>query len=471
MRSIGYTLESAVADVVDNSIAAAAGTVDILMSASGPFEIAILDDGHGMTRAEAIDAMRLAASSPTKTRGPEDLGRFGLGLKTASLSQCRTLTVVTRKDGITTALRWSLDHVLRAGQWELLELDGRDLSELLGWHEFNRGDTGTWVHWSNLDHVKMTEGRHQSDLDRVGLQIRNHVALVFHLYISGNATRKVNMRMNGGAIAPMDPFMSASPKIQETEWEPIQVDGQVVKLKAYTLPYLNRLTAKEKDRLLALGGLRDTQGFYVYRAGRLVIWGTWFRVMPRSETAKLTRVRVDIPNSLDHLWSLDVKKSTADPPPAVRSRLRELASTMVQPGKKVQEFRGRKVTPEFKFDYMWNLLEIGSEFRYEINAEHPTIDSFKRSLSEAQRSRFELVLRDIQTTFPVIDAHNRMSADRMPIGETTDDEILERAEAAWGLIRSEEGISLEFFLKSLISSEPYCLVPNFETRMKDRVQP
>lgn len=468
---MGYTVESAVADVIDNSIAAGATTVDVFVSSDGDFQISVLDDGKGMSRAEAVTAMRLAAVSPEQARGPDDLGRFGLGLKTASLSQCRTLTIVSKREGVTTALRWSLDHVMESGRWELLELDQSEVSALLGWPQFAELAAGTLVHWGNLDHIMMTEGTKQTDLDRVGIRVREHVALVFHLFNAGDGARRISFRMNGGTIAALDPFMSTSTKIQNTDWEPITVDGEVVRLRAYTLPYLNRLSAKERERLLALGGLRETQGFYVYRGNRLVIWGTWFRVLPRTEMAKLTRVRVDIPNSLDHLWSLDVKKSTADPPPTVRARLRELANTMIGPGKRVQEFRGRKVNGPLKIDYLWNLHENGSEFRYEINPSHPTIESFTMALTDVQRRQFQVVLGDIQDTFPIVDAHNRMSGDRMPTTETADEAVLQRAAEAWGFIKEHGGVSLDTYLTGLANSEPYCLVSNFEGLMKERVDP
>ena len=118
--------------------------------------------------------------------------------------------------------------------------------------------------------------------------MREHVALVFHLFNAGDCVRKMVFKMNGGPIASIDPFLSNSLKTQRTDWEPIDIEGRRIRLKAYTLPYLNRLSAGERARALKLGGLRDTQGFYVYRGGRLVIWATCFRVAPRSEMAKLT---------------------------------------------------------------------------------------------------------------------------------------------------------------------------------------
>lgn len=466
MRSIGYTVESAVADVVDNSIAANAKSVDIQFSATGPFQISVVDDGFGMSRTEAVNAMRLAARGPSHERSADDLGRFGLGLKTASLSQCRTLTIITKKDGQLSALRWSLDHVITSGSWSLIELDQTDAKELLGWSQLEASPNGTLVHWGDLDQLAMTEGGLQHDLDRVAQRVRDHVALVFHRFSTGDDARKVLFKLNGGPIAPIDPFMSHSKLTQRSPWEPIDVEGHRVQLMAYTLPYLSRLSKADRQRALQLGGLRETQGFYVYRGARLVIWGTWFRVMPRSEMAKLTRVRVDIPNSLDHLWALDVKKSTAEPPPSVRRRLSELAKTMMLPSQRVQIFRGRKVTPTTPVEHMWSLRTNGDEFNYEVNLDHPTVRAFVGALPAETLKQFTLLLDDIQSTFPIVDAHNRMSGDGVPTAGTTDDDLVDRALAGWHLM-AKTGAPQEAFITSIAVSEPYCMVPDFEKRLRE----
>lgn len=468
MRSIGYTVEAAVADVIDNSLAAEASHIEILVSADGPFEIAIADDGTGMSRGEAVNAMRLASTRPSQQRRPNDLGRFGLGLKTASLSQCRTLTVVSKKDGGVTALQWNLDHVVDTGDWSLIELEPSEAEALFGYEWFSERSTGTLVHWGDLDQLTTTQGNQQEDLDRVAQRVRDHVALVFHLFNTGDGIRKVGFAMNGAPIIPIDPFMASSRLTNKTVWESINVDGREVRLMAYTLPYLNRLSPADRARALKLGGLRETQGFYVYRGSRLVIWGNWFRVMPRSEMAKLTRVRVEIPNSLDHLWALDVKKSHADPPPAVRRRLSELAKTMVLPSEKVQRFRGRRVDQMGEIDFMWVPRLNGAEFSYEVNAEHPTVSAFASSLSEGQKKQFELVLEDLQNTFPMVDAHNRMSGDGVP-ESPEDGDLITRALAGWSLARSH-GLERELFIHALSRSDPYCLVPEFERQLREALE-
>ncbi len=304
---------------------------------------------------------------------------------------------------------------------------------------------------------------------RLGAQGRNgrHKWRIFRPYNGTDNVRKIEMTMNGAPIDPIDPFMSQSRLTSKSAWESIHLEGQEVRLVAFTLPYLNRLSTTDRARALRLGGLRETQGFYVYRGSRLVIWGSWFRVMPRSEMAKLTRVRVEIPNSLDHLWALDVKKSQAEPPPQVRRRLSELAKTMMMPSQKVQEFRGRKVTHTGDVDYMWVPRVNGDEFTYEINSEHPSISAFVNDLSTEQQKQFGLVLEDLQNTFPVVDAHNRLSADGVP--ESPDDEsLLERALEGW-LLAQAHGIDLDTFVLATSRADPYCQVPEFEKRLREVV--
>lgn len=457
MRSVGYTVEAAVADVMDNSVAAAATNISLHVSPAGPFEMAIVDDGTGMSPEGAVDAMRLAARSPSDERGPHDLGRFGLGLKTASLSQCRRLTVVTKRDGVLTALCWSLDYVIQTNSWSLLRLDEDECESLLGWTEFEAYESGTLVNWRDLDQLQITEGSDQESLDRAIIRVRDHIGLVFHRFISGTDAPKTFIRCNGGAIAALDPFLAAHRSTQVGPVESIDVGGETVTTQAFTLPYLARLGGDTRREALKLGQLRDTQGFYVYRARRLVIWGTWFRVTPRTELAKLTRVRVDVPNTLDQLWSLDIKKSAADPPPEVRRRLKELAARMTTPSHRTQRFRGRKVKADDPVDRVWGLIEDRDEFRYEINRDHPSLARLTDELSPAAVRNLEMVLNMIEATFPVVDAHNRLSSDGVSSQHMlTDEQLLTDALTLWPRFR-ELDFTVDGFIDVLTASEPYNL--------------
>ena len=464
MRSVGYTIEAAVADVIDNSITAEATNIDLRYSSNGPFEIAIVDDGYGMNREGAIDAMRLAARSPMDNRKEGDLGRFGLGLKTASLSQCRRLTLVTKQGENVYAYCWNLDHVIQTHSWALIKLEPGEYESLLGWEVLEKYEHGTLINWRDIDQVSVTEGSSQDDFNLALMRVSEHLSLVFHRFLAGTDVEKRFIRVNGKAIKPLDPFLEGHKSTQVSPVETIDVEGEEVKACAYTLPYITKLSNADKEQIKVLGVLRDSQGFYIYRAHRLVIWGTWFRVTTRTEHAKLTRVKVDIPNSLDHLWSLDIKKSAAEPPAIVRKRLKELAQRMTTPSTKVQRFRGRKLKSADPITRMWNHIEDRDHFRYEINRQHPDIARLEESLDPEGIQIFGDLLGLIEATFPVVDAHNRLSQDAVPIQENLDSEaLLQRAIAGWEHLKSM--FTVEQYASQIAKTEPYNLVDNIESSL------
>ncbi len=127
MRAFGYSFEAAVADLVDNAIAASARSVDVFFPPRGDAYLAIRDDGIGVTQSELVAAMRHGSRSTLDPRTERDLGRFGLGLTTASLSQARKLTVATKKGALVSGAEWDLHEVAPLQDWALLALDDADL--------------------------------------------------------------------------------------------------------------------------------------------------------------------------------------------------------------------------------------------------------------------------------------------------------------------------------------------------------
>lgn len=183
LRGLGYSTAAALADLIDNSVAARAETVHLRFLWAGLVStIRILDDGEGMDADELDRAMRLGERSPLETRATHDLGRFGLGLKTASLSQCRRLTVASRKYGQTHCLRWDLDEIARRPDdgWYLLE----DAAEGSAVHlrGLEKQSQGTLVLWEVPDRIVTPEFREQDFLDLID-QVEQHLAMVFHRYL------------------------------------------------------------------------------------------------------------------------------------------------------------------------------------------------------------------------------------------------------------------------------------------------
>ena len=459
MRAVGYTPETSVADIIDNSIAANARNVWVDFTGEGSPHIRITDDGRGMDEASLIEAMRMAGQNAVLPRAVEDLGRFGLGLKTASMAQCRVLTVVTKQAGAIRARRWDLDHLATTQSWALLKLDEDEIRSLPGIQRLEALTTGTLVIWENLDRLTASIGPEASALDETMAGVRDHLALVFHRFIAGSDGSKVEINMNSRPIEPADPFLAGHRSTMSGPTETIVVEGHAVEIKPYTLPFLNKLSAKDRSSALLLGQLHDTQGFYVYRGRRLVTWGSWFRLAPRSQLAKLARVRVDIPNALDHLWSLDIKKSTASPPPQVRRELKRLAEKMIEPSGRVQRFRGRKVQKD-DTARVWHLNVDRDTFSYEINRQNPAIQALLETCPEFNLNSIDALLRVIESSLPLHDIHNRLGQDEIP-ATPPDPSIRLQIAQIWRAYE-QLGKSRDDFIGAFSGIEPFSSIPNFE---------
>lgn len=399
-RAIGYSIEAAIADIIDNSVAAKANRVDIDFFPIGEAYISILDDGCGMSESKLIAAMQYGSNDPLEQREENDLGRYGLGMKTASLSQCRILTVISKKDGTVCGAQWNLNHVKRAKSWSLIVLDTEELKVYPGYEKLNSSKSGTLVIWQDLDKFAIGENDIAEAFTRKMSLIREHLSLVFHRYLSGEpGLKKLDIRMNDLSITPQDPFLIKK-STQLMDEETIVVRGDKVKVKPYILPHVSKLTQKELKELGGKEGLRKQQGFYVYRNKRLLVWGTWFRLMRQGDLSKLARVQVDIPNSLDDLWTLDIKKSTATPPEDVKQNLAVVIEKISEGSKRTWTYRGKKETRDDVI-HMWNRMvsREGGIF-YEVNPDYPMIDSLVHEYSGI-RSKLDILLKQISMSLPL----------------------------------------------------------------------
>ena len=400
MRDVGYTLDTALADIVDNSVAAGAASVRILAdTASTNPAIGIVDDGSGMTAEELLEAMRLGNRSPRDERVMGDLGRFGLGLKTASLSQCRRVTVVSRKDGITSAARWDLDTVRSTNEW-LVEIP--EDTSTLPWAD-HLGERGTLVLWEELDRLLLGEPHLAGErrLVRRLDEAATELELVFHRFLSGErGLRRLTMSLNGRPLEAFDPFHSKHAATMPGPIEVIRIGQHRVTVQAFTLPHHQKVTPAEWERYGGREGYLRSQGFYVYRGRRLIIHGTWFGLARQMELTKLARVRIDIPTGLDSEWKIDIKKASAQLPPQVRDRLRRLIETIGATSKRVYTARGRTLVSDNPLP-VWQRVQNKDEIRYSINLEHPVITSYCDRLPEDLRRGFVRVVEMLGASLPI----------------------------------------------------------------------
>jgi hypothetical protein len=458
MRAIGYSFEAAIADIVDNSVSATASAVQIWFSPYGSPYVAIVDDGQGMTDDELIAAMRYGSRTPLQARAKDDLGRFGLGLKTASLSQCRRLTVVSIKDAVMAVRRWDLDVIHRKQRWTLLGLTPEQIDSLPRIAEFRALKSGTMVVWQDFDRFGVLPSQLEQTIEDRMDDAREHLALVFHRIVSPSRTAGgFRITINGLEVQPLDPFLEENKATQQLPVETFFVEDQPVAVAPFILPHFSKLT--KGDMLIAGGeeGLRHNQGFYIYRNRRLITWGSWSKLTRQEELTKLARVRVDIPNSLDHLWTLDIKKSSATVPQVIRYNLKRIIERIVDRSRKVYTYRGQKAQSNATI-HVWERQSIRNGFTYKLNRAHPLIKAIQAAIPQQHRALLQDLLAVVENTFPLELLYSEMASDLRP--EPNDDTITTKQQLAATLQRLVAALSLsgeerDNFLAQIPFIEPF----------------
>lgn len=403
MRDLGYSLETAVADLLDNSISAGADNIQIFCNLAGKDpSLVILDNGIGLSEVELIQAMRHGASNPKSRRSPKDLGRFGLGLKTASFSQCRILTMASRKSEVLSAATWNLNLIDEKDEW-LLEV--HEQSEIVALPMIDSlSGTGTAVIWRNLDRLSESEsGELREEIIAEKLSVlRQHLSLVFHRFLAGeiDGFKRLSISVNGLQLKAFDPFCRKNSATQLLPEEVVHFGSERVSLQPYILPHHSRLSVKEFDLYRERSDFISNQGVYVYRNGRLMVWGDWFRLVPKGETTKLARVQIDFSNAMDEHWTIDIKKSRARPPLAVRERLRQIINAITNRSISVHRGRGMRLYQE-QAAPMWERYADRDRVRFAINVQHPLISSLKAGLDKEQVGQLQLLIESVSAALPL----------------------------------------------------------------------
>ncbi len=337
LRDIGYDLPSAVADIIDNSIAAEATEVRVDLAFQGSESwVSVADNGTGMTVSELTEAMRYGTQ---RDYSESELGKFGLGLKTASMSQCRRLTVATRSDPKRRGIeirQWDLDHIERVDRWEILRVSpGRAKPELLDPLRLHPGTVVLWEHLDRVLRYKIPEGQWALDgFATLCRLVEDHLSMVFHRFISGEAKRELPFAIyvNGNRLEAWDPFCRSEPATKKLAKQILALHHAGRNLRVTLHPFILPNEAEFSSPLAhkRAGGPKrwnHQQGFYVYRNDRLIQSGGWNRIRTPDEHTKLARIAVDFPRAADSAFELNVAKMQVRVPDELRNQMTALVST------------------------------------------------------------------------------------------------------------------------------------------------
>tara|TARA_B100001059_G_scaffold201139_1_gene208318 strand:+ start:291 stop:1805 length:1515 start_codon:yes stop_codon:yes gene_type:complete len=454
LRAYGYSLNSAIADLIDNSITATAKNVWITLRWQGENSwIIIRDDGTGMSEEQLSKAMVAGSQSPLNQREKHDLGRFGLGLKTASLSLARSLTVASKTKSTPLAVRrWDLDYIAeqQTNEWRLLKTGRNDSGEKLAGIE--NQNSGTVVLLENLDKLCAgtiaTSPSHRDEFYHQIDSLRDHLGMIFHRFIA--VPSRLRIFINGDTeahtVKPWDPFFS---KHKATEPKPvvkIPFGKTITVVQGFILPHKDMLTQDEYEEAGGPLGWNAHQGFYVYRGDRLLVSGSWlglregFSKWRAEEHYKLARIRVDITNEMDSDWKIDVKKSLATPPQNVALALVHYASQVRAEAREIFAHRGKygKRKRDEKIGKVWLVKQTHGQNTYRLDRNHPVIKSFLDRLGGGNKE-VEAIFRLIEETVPVeqiwLDSAETPEMRTSPFGTASETEVIEAAETYLGLLQ------------------------------------
>lgn len=400
LRDIGYELDTALADLIDNSISANANTIDINFQTSPHLRVTIIDNGDGMDQGELLKAMVIGSKNPLVKRDPKDLGRFGLGLKTASFSQCKKLTVISKKDNIASGAQWDLDYVSETNKWSLYQLGVSELEQIPEYSMLS--DSGTMVIWEKCDRLYDPDEEGKEDyLYQKFEEAENHIRVVFHRFLDSSYRSANNMtiRINNREIDYIDPFFRNNLATQKAQEETIRFHGSKIRVQGYTLPHHSKCLPDDYEKHALHSGYRDSQGFYVYRENRLLISGTWFRLVKKSDLTALTRVEVNLPNNFDSEWHIDIKKSHATPPKEIREQFKQYIEKYVSGSKRVYTSKGYRV--KNTANPVWIKTIDKNVTSYQVNTNYPFFKFFKDTLNTDQVKQFEEILKLVEQSLPL----------------------------------------------------------------------
>lgn len=465
-RSFGYNLSTAIADIIDNSISASASEIHLDYKWNGQNSyISISDNGIGMNKEELVMAMTPGSKDPEEQRSEKDLGRFGMGLKTASFSQCKRLTCITKREDYATIKRcWDIDFINSENEWQLLD----HVSDNSFVEKIEKQKSGTLVLWEKLDRIVGTAETNNESVKHTFYQeminVKQHLSLVFHKFIE---SKRIKIFFQNEEIEPYNPFLlNLNPKPEMGQPESF---GNV-EITYFILPHMSEIGKMDYEKSGGSLGWFQEQGFYIYRGDRLLVAGDWLGLEKKRDYSKLARISVNFTNANDFNWHLDIKKSTATPPIEIRKELARIAKIAIMKSAKIYNWRGQKTISENRnstYEPLWTDEKTREGIKkYKINRKHPII----KSLLEENNKLAGKALKLLEDNVPIeliLSNQNEDPAFHELEKQTNkpSDELINLAVELYK-INVSQGVPNELARQQIMGAVPFSLYPLINEYLK-----
>lgn len=465
-RSFGYNLSTAISDIIDNSISANANEIRLDYKWNGKDSfISISDNGIGMNKDDLVTAMTPGSKDPEEKRSEKDLGRFGMGLKTASFSQCKRLTCISKRENYDTIKRcWDIDFINSENEWRLLDF----VSDNSFLEKFEYKKSGTLVLWEKLDRiVGNAEVKNESVKNafyQEMMNVKHHLSLVFHKFIE---SKRIKIFFQDSEIEANNPFLlNLNPKPEMGQPE----NFGNVEITYFILPHMSEIGKIAYENSGGSLGWFQEQGFYIYRGDRLLVAGDWLGLEKKRDYSKLARISVNFTNSNDFNWHLDIKKSTATPPIEIRRELTRIAKIAIMKSAKIYNWRGLKTVSEYgnsTHEPLWTDEKTREGIKkYKINRKHPIIIS----LLEENNKLIGKALKLLEDNVPIELILTNQNEDPAfheleKQNEKPSDDLINLAVELYK-INVSKGVPKELAQQQIMSSTPFNLYPLINDYLK-----
>ena len=406
LRSVGYTTKTAIADIIDNSISARASEIEIHFHWDEENSyITVKDNGCGMLQNALILSMRIGSNDPSVVREEEDLGRFGMGMKTAAFSLGKKLTVVTKVNGEYADACWDLEYIEQSQSgWDLIV---NDSSEIVQEAEttLKTYENGTIVIIEKLDSLIESSNlaKSKKNFYKTITEIENHISLVFHRFIEED---NLLIKVNNNHVHAWNPYVLDNNATQELAEEVYFAEMGQIAIQPYVLPHKSKFSDPEKfNEAEGVYGWNTHQGVYVYRNRRLLVYGTWFGIMKKEPAYNLARIKLDISAAHDFDWKIDIKKSKAMPPLYIKELLEQVIVRCTEASAHVYNSRGSYS----KGPAMPNLGSVWEQrknsmgrFSFYLNKKHSLLNHIKKVLGADHVAELNAYLALVENYSPVL---------------------------------------------------------------------
>ena len=410
LRSVGYTNETAIADILDNSISGAATEIELYFDWDNR-RIIIADNGFGMDYQELMDAMEIGSADPNEMRPSEDLGRFGLGMKTASFSMAKKLLVISKKNSTISNAEWNLNTVASEDKWEISEYDESEILMILEsidtYTQYNNWKQGTLIIISELDRLidETNIEKSKKNFYKMIRNIKSHIAITFHRFMEEDALK---ISVNGNKLEAWNPFWIKSPATMELAREELFDGKNEVVVEPYILPHKSKYNSEEEFKEAA--GVKDWrghEGFYVYRNRRLLVYGTWFGKFKKEPAYNLARIKLDMSADSDFEWDIDIKKSKATLPVAIEEQITQIAYLAIEKSVAVYNSRGvynrKNTSNNTSLKYVWEQRKnISGNYMFYLNKKHPMLLKILSGMDENAQKELKTYLSLVESYSPTM---------------------------------------------------------------------